>query len=259
MLQTIIRKTKTLRAWRGAVGMQTATAYAAYRVAETLRLPQPATMKIKPPRAAHALSARLHGSSDLDVFYQIFVQDEYSCVRGIRSPHLIFDLGANVGYSSAYFLSAFPNTTIVAVEPDPTNIEVCRLNLAPYGARVQLVHGAVWSSTSKLALSRPTSHNHEWATQVREGVGGTVQGWDMPSLIDLSGREQIDLLKVDIEGSEVNVFGPDSASWLPKVRNICIELHGAHCEEVFFRALQGFDYELSRSGELTVCSDLRPK
>jgi hypothetical protein len=115
-----------------------------------------------------------------------------------------------------------------------------------------------------LALSRGTfGDGREWASEVREPPEqpGTeaVQGWDIPSLLRLTGKEQIDLLKVDIEGSEVNVFGPESSSWLHKVSNICIELHGPHCEEVFFHALRDFEYELSHSGELTVCSNLRPK
>jgi FkbM family methyltransferase len=263
MLQQFVRKTRTIRAWRRSVGWQTTSTFAVYRFAAVLGL-QPSAMNIKPPQTAHALSARLRGSSDMDVFNQIFVEDEYACIRGIDSPALIFDLGANVGYSTAYFLNAFPAAMVVAVEPDPANFEVCRANLAPYGSRARAVCGAVWSSCSRLALSRGTfGDGREWASEVREPAEqpGTeaVQGWDIPSLLRLTGKEQIDLLKVDIEGSEVNVFGPESSSWLHKVSNICIELHGPHCEEVFFHALRDFEYELSDSGELTVCTNLRPK
>jgi len=55
------------------------------------------------------------------------------------------------------------------------------------------------------------------------------------------------------------VFGDTARSWLPRVRNICIELHGQDCQEVFFHALKDFDYELGHSGELTVCRNLRLK
>ncbi len=37
------------------------------------------------------------------------------------------------------------------------------------------------------------------------------------------------------------------------IRNICIELHGKGCEEVFFAALKDFDYKLGHSGELAIC------
>jgi len=265
MLRHVLKNTKQFHLWRNSVGWRVASKVAIYRVAMILGLPHPASMRIKPPQVAHTLSARLRGSSDVDVFGQIFVNNEYSCVEGIGSPSLIFDLGANVGYSSAYLLSAFPSAAIIAVEPDPANFAACRDNLAPYGKRVQVICGAVWSSCSRLALSRDTfGDGREWAREVRAASvtpddPEAVQGWDIPSLLRLSGREQIDLLKVDIEGSEVNVFGSGFSSWLPKVRNICIELHGPQCEETFFHALQDFDYELGRSGELTVCTNLRQK
>jgi hypothetical protein len=42
---------------------------------------------------------------------------------------------------------------------------------------------------------------------------------------------------VDIERSELAVFGETAKKWLLKIRNICIETHGRDCEEVFFKAL----------------------
>jgi FkbM family methyltransferase len=210
------------------------------------------------------VDARLGGSSDLTVFKQIFQFEEYACLLDIPSPRLIVDLGANVGYSSAYFLSCFPTATLLAVEPDPSNFEICCKNLAPYGSRAQIVLGAVWSNRSRLVLSRGTfGDGCEWATQVRQSEGkedqATVEGWDIPSLLDLAGSKQIDLLKVDIERSELDLFGGGSSSWLPQVRNICIELHGEDCKDVFLGALKDFEYDLGYSGELTICRNLRRK
>jgi hypothetical protein len=84
-----------------------------------------------------------------------------------------------------------------------------------------------------------------------------VEGYDIPSLLEMTGGEPIDLLKIDIERSELEIFGEDCSGWLPAVRNICIELHGEDCERVFLRALQEFDYERGASGELTICRNLR--
>jgi len=53
----------------------------------------------------------------MPVFEQIFIGEEYSCLCDLKDTLLILDLGANVGFSSAYFLShvneALPNLTIV--------------------------------------------------------------------------------------------------------------------------------------------------
>ena len=86
------------------------------------------------------------------------------------------------------------------------------------------------------------------------GGGGASIG-----VLSPAGAGRVDLLKVDIERSELEVFDSSSASWLPKVRNICIELHGDDCKEVFMHALKDFEYDLSSSEELTVCRNLRPK
>jgi hypothetical protein len=102
----------------------------------------------------------------------------------------------------------------------------------------------------------------EWTTQVRlakeEATPSEfIDGYDMLTLIDLCGTAEIDLLKIDIEGSELELFSRNTESWLPRVRNLCIELHSPDCEAIFFRALSDCSYDLSRTGELTVCSDLR--
>jgi FkbM family methyltransferase len=260
----ILAKLKDARVWGRSAGWPAALTYAAYRTKMALGLPEPATLSIKPRQAKYPVVVRLRGSSDMEVFGPIFVAEEYACIGEISSPKLVMDLGANVGYSSAYLLSRFPSAAFVAVEPDPDNFKQCRENLAPYGNRVRLVLGGVWSDRSRLVLSRPTfGDGREWAAQVRESDGeddeATVEGWDIPSLLELAGQEQIDLLKVDIEGSESHLFGSNFSSWLPKVRNICIELHGADCRDVFFNALKNFEYELGFSGDLTICRNLRPK
>jgi hypothetical protein len=69
-------------------------------------------------------------------------------------------------------------------------------------------------------LTRVFGDGREWATQVHEKEGkqddATVEGWDVPSLQQLAGGKKIDLLKVDIERTELELFGPNSSSWLPR-------------------------------------------
>jgi FkbM family methyltransferase len=125
------------------------------------------------------------------------------------------------------------------------------------------LHGAAWSERGRLELSKGAfGDGRDWAIQVAEtrvGGAGDVEAWDVGSLIDMAGGTVVDLLKVDIERAEIAVFGDTSKTWLPRVRNICIELHGPDCEEAFFSALADFDYELEHSGEVTICRNLRVK
>jgi FkbM family methyltransferase len=228
--------------------------------------PEPALWRVQPLQVLHPLHIRLRGSSDISVFDQIFVFQEYKCLSDINEPLRILDLGANVGFSSAYFLSIYPNARVLAVEPDDRNLQMCRINLSSYGDRVVLLHGAVWSKPTKLRVLKGSfGDGREWATQVEEvntaqDELAEVEAWDVGTLIEMIGGKSLDLLKMDIEGAERFVFGGHpSGDWLRRVRNICIELHGKDCEEAFFSALANFDYEVSHSGELTICRNLRPK
>ena len=75
----------------------------------------------------------------------------------------------------------------------------------------------------------------------------------------MAGFPHIDLLKVDIERAELAVFSETAQRWLPKIRNLCIELHGPDCEAALFGALSGYNFDLKRDGELTICTNLRQK
>ena len=214
-----------------------------------------------PRQASHPLAVGLGETSDLLVFEQIFISEEYYCLHTLKHISLVIDLGANVGFSSAYFLSCFPDATVVAVEPGERNVRLCKRNLTPYGSRAIVLHGAAWSECTKLRLSDESfGDGLDWSTQVQRATNpeqADVQAWDLGTLIEMSGREEVDLLKVDIERAELEVFGASSRAWLPKVRNICIELHGEDCKEAFLAAMTDFDFEFNYSGELAICLNLR--
>lgn len=241
-------------------GAQVTLQWLRFLSARKLSLGQPALWHVHPRQVQHDLAVRLRGSSDIDVLCQIFLDEEYYPLRSLQDVSSILDLGANVGFASAYFLSCFPKSRILSVEPDDGNVEMCRANLRPYGERALIIRGAVWSENSKLSLVRGSfGDGREWATQVSvpsHGDLGEVDAWDVGSLIDRSGFDCIDLLKVDIEGAELAVFSESSPKWLQRVHNICIELHGGDCSTSFFNALSDFDYELEHSGELTICKNI---
>lgn len=243
--------------------MFTGLRWYATKILTRLPLPSSRRLVVRPPELLYPVTVRMFPSSDDAVFDQLFVRREYAPVcRREGEAKFILDLGANVGYASAIFASRYPAARIVAVEPDPGNYELCKRNLAPYGDRVQTLLGAVWAKRSRLALERGGGcDGREWATRVAEAAPGnqaSVEAWDVDGLLEMAGADEVDLVKIDIEGSEAEVFAADTARWLPKVRNLCIELHGDKCREIFLRAMARFDYELEEHGEYTFCFNLRP-
>jgi FkbM family methyltransferase len=196
-------------------------------------------------------------TSDVDVFGQIFVDREYRCLDDVTDARLIIDCGANVGFSSAYFLSRHPRSFVVAIEPDPDNFAALERNLQPYEGRFRAIRSGVWSHRAGLVLSDEVcGDGREWARTVRESKAGeepTMTGIDIGTLLAESNYERISILKIDIEGTESVVFSSNYEHWIDKVDNLVIELHGQECESTFKRAIAPFGYETSQCDELTVC------
>lgn len=200
-------------------------------------------------------------TTDYTVFDQVFSKEEYNCMSDVPNPQLIIDCGANIGLTSLYFLNKFPQARLIAVEPDVSNLEILRRNLSFYKDQVTLVHSGVWSKTTGLVVVKEQyKGGGEDATQVREcppGAKADLKAATIDELLKRSSSDTIDILKIDIERAEAEIFKKNYESWLPKVKNIVIELHDKECEEIFFKALEGYTYERSRSGELTVIKNLR--
>lgn len=211
------------------------------------------SLKLHPANLLHPIELRIN-STDADVYRQVLIEEEYAAAADGHVGTIV-DCGANAGYTSAYLLSRFPDAQVVAIEPFPANAELCRRNLAPYGRRATVIEAAVWSHSGRLALDH--AGGNEWGVRVRAartGEIGEIEAIDLPSL----GLRRIDLLKIDIEGSEANLFSDGTDRWLPHVSNIAIELHGADCEEQFHSAMANYRYTLLHSGELTICREIRP-
>jgi FkbM family methyltransferase len=199
-------------------------------------------------------------TSDLLAFHQTLVNREYSCLDNIDA-NLIVDLGANVGYTAAYFLSRFPHCELLAIEPDPENYAALKDNLTPYGKRCQVFHAAVWPRIEPLRFRQPVVRGNEWSRSIEASdtvdpsIGSVVT---MPWLFDRAGGRRVSILKIDIEGAERELFEADT-DWLKLVDNIIIELHSDSARRIFLSALSEYSFEMFNRGDLTYCLRLTPK
>jgi FkbM family methyltransferase len=200
------------------------------------------------------------GRADFFVFAQIFADEEFAPIRQLDLSAIV-DLGGNIGLASVWLLNAFPRAQLVAVEANPDNYPSLEANLQPFGERATVVKGGVWWRRAPLTLVR---RQNESDAYVREAIPGDnpadlMDGWDIPALMARKGFSRIDLLKIDIEGAETDLFLKDAGRWLPLVRNLSVELHGPECEAALEHALAPYTYQRQVRGELTFCFDLRPR
>lgn len=192
-------------------------------------------------------------TSDIGTFEQIFVQREYAFDYGVAAPRLIVDAGANVGFAARYFATRFPTARVVAVEPDCANFALLRRNCAGLPG-VTPVQGALWHCATALRIANP--HDEPWAYRVEASVETRAAGASVPAvtvdeLLANSGVECIDILKIDIEGGERELFGGD-VGWLSRVRCLVIELHddvAPGCSRNLYRALSPHPFTQAHRGE----------
>jgi FkbM family methyltransferase len=153
----------------------------------------------------------------------------------------IVDAGCYIGDTAALFLSRYHGSTCVALEPGSAHGLASR-NLARYGGRAILLKAALMGSAGTCKIDEADT-----GTQAVHAADGDVVAVTMAQLLELSPHGRIDILKVDIEGAENELF--DSAEgWLHLVDCITIELHGDRAKHEIPKKLKAAGFELSQNG-----------
>ena len=163
-------------------------------------------------------------SSDLYTFDQVFIQDQYRLNYPFE-PQTIIDAGANVGLSAVYFSHRFPKARVVAIEPDKDNFAVLQQNCANY-PHVDAYCAGVWSTDSHLKIINAEATNNSFrVVETTPDDAGALPAICIPTIMQQHNWSVIDLLKIDIEGSEKEIFSTNYEAWLPHVRMLLIEIH----------------------------------
>lgn len=155
-------------------------------------------------------------------YTQIYLKQCYDFPSIYRSPTII-DGGANIGIAVRYWLKRFPMARIIAFEPDSRLFSILEKNVAgrPAG-QVELYNAALWrSEESLLFCSTGIETGHLKESQDREnGLHSMVNAVRLSSFLD----QNIEFLKLDIEGAEVDVI-VEAKQTLKNVKRIWVEYH----------------------------------
>lgn len=147
-----------------------------------------------------------------NVAYEIFVSEIYRSPRRFDPSSIkrIVDVGANVGFSVAYWAARYPDARIDAFEPHPKHLATLRrtISLNRLDERV-FVHPAAAgvSDGSSNLLSAGVCSKIDTQAKNREVARG-LETIEVPVVDFFSaiGSGQIDLLKIDCEGAEYDVL-----------------------------------------------------
>lgn len=215
--------------------------------------------ELRPPREPQAYRLRgtgatvmvRHGTPDVAALGEVFYERQYdppdeaaALFERLARPPVVLDLGANVGYFAAFASLRFRNATVVAFEPDESNIALLRSTASANGWRWDVIDAAASTTDGTV----PFASGRFTHSRVEEG-GDHVRAVDvMPFL------ERSDLAKIDIEGAEWAILADER---FPAVAPpaLVLEHHPYLCPEdeprsAARRLLEKAGYQILRSLDL---------
>jgi FkbM family methyltransferase len=205
-------------------------------------------------------------TSDVPVLRDILVKKEFKpLVELIRrqkedkSIRTVIDAGANIGCSTIFFKRAFPDATIISIEPEASNFELLLSNIEVNKLTdVIALQRGLWVDDSELVIDRDFRDGRHWSFAVRlasPAEAQTIKGVTVGELMSERHWSSIDILKVDVEGAEQFIFESEARvkSFLPLARYLVMEIHGeTNCRERILGLLSQFGFDHFHAGGLTI-------
>jgi len=119
--------------------------------------------------------------ADKYTFKQVFLEDQYN-FKFPLTPSTMLDGGANIGLASVYFAHRFPNTKIVAVEPNEENFKMILKNTVNY-PNVFAKQGGIWNDNKRLAIIDKAAYDNSFmVTEVAENTSDSLPAFQFIQL-----------------------------------------------------------------------------
>lgn len=212
------------------------------------------------------IKLRKNPSSDFEVFNQVYSLKEYLPVVNAYNENFsnemdyclnIIDAGANIGLTSLFFVESFNSPNIISIEPEIENFNVLEYNLnSVENCKIVKINGAVWCSNCKISIINDFRDQSNWSFRVEENDNeNTITAYSINQLIADNNFEVVDILKIDIEGAEKEVFTSPKSNldFLKITKCIAIEIHDEFdCREEIYNILIDYGFVLHNEAELTI-------
>ena len=150
--------------------------------------------------------------------------------RSLRAGMVFYDVGANVGFLTLIASRLVgPNGQVIAFEPLADNVERLQRNLERNATtNVTIVSRALSARPGRARMAVPeTSDSGALAAldAAADAVGPEVLVCTLDGAIDEFGLRQPDLVKIDVEGSEVDVVRGMHRTLTTSRPRLVIEIH----------------------------------
>ncbi len=184
-------------------------------------------------------------TSDIYAFDLIFLWDEYDVNKYLKKADYIIDLGANIGLATLFYSIQYPNAKIISIEPEENNYKILSSNTS-FSDNIFPINKAIWSSETYIGLARNITNNNDgFVYDITNN--NNVPTITIDKIMKDFNIEVIDILKIDIEGAEKELFSTNYSNWLGKVKILIIELHDLNnkgASKSFFKAILNYDFSI---------------
>jgi FkbM family methyltransferase len=189
-------------------------------------------------------------TADIKLFKQLLIHKEYNFESSVK-PEFIIDAGANIGLSALFFVKAYPDAQIAAIEAEKDNFELLRRNTRNY-ANIYPINAGLWFKSTTLEVTDENVGSTGF--MVRETNPANPKGFralTTQDILKMHNKSHIDIFKIDIEGAEKEIL-MENTSWIDKTRILIIELHDRKkpgCSQAFFQAFSNRNFECHPFGQ----------
>lgn len=188
------------------------------------------------------------GRQDRKTLHVLYSANYHVLDNDTNPIRYIVDGGANIGDQTLRFRHFYPAARIVAIEPEPENFAVLTRNFAD-DEMVDLVQAAVWDRSGEVGITfSDSSVSHAVSGS---DTGRTVGAVTIPELMERFSLPRIDILKLDVEGAEVEIFN-SAQEWCHLVNSVIVEPHDrmrGGCGFAVIRPFLELGYDFHVNGE----------
>ncbi len=194
------------------------------------------------------------GTADPFVIYQVLLKGgkkaEYYVPPTLK-PKVILDIGSNIGASIIYFHEKFPDAQIFGFEPHPDTFRILEKNVSGLN-RVRIFNYGLGANRQRVAVKADDvnfgAFNTRGVFKDRGFPAATIE-CEVRRLDDVlreNGIAQVDLIKIDCEGAEADVFSSLPDAILNRCQWIVGEIHDPSGFEVLARLAPHFQLDLKK-------------
>jgi FkbM family methyltransferase len=194
------------------------------------------------------------GSADPFVLYQILLKGgrkaEYYVPPPLK-PKIILDIGSNIGASILYFHEKFPDAQIFGFEPHPDTFRILEKNVADLHG-VKVFNYGLGATDQRMTVDADQVSFGAFNTRGQfkdRGFPAAPVECAVRRLDDVLrelGIAQVDLIKIDCEGAEADVFSALPDGVLNRCQWIVGEFHDHTGFEVLARLAPHFHLDLKK-------------